>query len=139
MLRLLTIISLCFFANMTSAATARPCRFTDSTDSLKQCLEREYQRVQKDLSQVFIQAYASIDTANPGLSNDSGNAQWREDWKSKLQDAQKSWDAFKQKDCIDAVGYEWKGMSSIGAAIADCLIEKTKIRTEELRKRYSLH
>lgn len=139
MLRLLLVVILSFFANLSLAAAGRPCRFTDSADSLKQCLEREYQRVQKDLSQAFTQAYASIDTANPRLIDDAGNAQWRQEWKSKLQDSQKSWDAFKQKDCIETVGYEWKGMSSIGAAIADCLIEKTKSRTEELRKRYSLH
>ncbi len=103
-----------------------------SNVEISACLSALLKTADADLNRVYKQAMASIDQA------DYMDADERENWKTSLQNAQRSWIKFKEADCSELIFYEWWGGSGAGIASLGCQIDATRLRVDDLKSRYQI-
>lgn len=113
-------------------AAAEDCAGAGSTVALNACLERVFEAEDAELNRVWRRVLGAIDRADYMAPAD------RAAWTQSLRAAQRAWVTFKEADCKDAVGYEWFGGTGATAAVLSCLIDKTRLRTAELKARYAV-
>ncbi len=111
-------------------ASQPTCDNISTTVALKDCLNKAFEFAEKELTEAWRKALASIDRA------DHLTSKQRRQWKAKLLKAQRSWITFKDTDCRDVIAFEWWGGTGTSAAITQCLLTQTRLRTQNLRSRY---
>jgi uncharacterized protein YecT (DUF1311 family) len=111
-------------------APPAPCSEQGSPYALSACLERAWQAADRDLNAAYRQAQAHIDRAC------EADAACRTDWRASLQRAQRAWIAYRDADCRELVGYEWRGGTGAGPATLSCLRDRTAERAQDLARRY---
>ena len=113
------------------ARESAAARCTDeSTYAMSACLDRARQAADRDLNAAYRDAQAKIDQAC------EADPECRADWRASLQRAQRAWIAFRDADCVELTGYEWRGGTGAGPATLACLLSRTEARTRELAERY---
>jgi uncharacterized protein YecT (DUF1311 family) len=106
------------------------CENASTTVEMNYCGEQEYLKADAELNRVYKAILDGIDSQAADSGTDAGA------WKDALKAAQRAWVDFKEKDCGDLIGYEWGGGTGAGPAAYGCLIQKTKMRVQELKDRY---
>lgn len=99
----------------TSSALYAECSQTE-TFELKQCLQGEYQKADKELNAVYGQTMAKLDAEG----------------KEALKKAQRAWIQFRDADaafCAD----RFRGGTYAGAASLECLRDLTNQRVKDLK------
>ncbi|QFU15587.1 lysozyme inhibitor LprI family protein [Microvirga thermotolerans] len=117
-------------AALAQSLPANPCESESSTYAQSACLDKALKAADGELNAVYKKALELID------KDDMMSAEQHRNWKQALQKAQRAWVAFRDADCGEPVGYEWSQGTGMGPATLACLLQKTRIRTAELRQRY---
>lgn len=94
---------------------------TESNAELTDCLRREYRSADRELNRVYQRIMRSIRSKEE---------------KRELRQAQREWIRYKTRDCRAAAS-QYGGGSGGPAAEYECLGDRTRTRTQELRGRYS--
>ncbi|HZP19424.1 MAG TPA: lysozyme inhibitor LprI family protein [Bauldia sp.] len=104
-----------------------------SNVEMTECVIDHYKAADAELNRVWKQVMATFDgdPADPSMPKST-----YADWKKVLIDAQRAWATYKDKDCNGAVNYEYYGGTGAGAAVGQCLYDKTEARIAELKARY---
>jgi uncharacterized protein YecT (DUF1311 family) len=123
--RLVAAFLLCPLA---AGAAVAACEEARTTVEINQCLDREFARADARLNDAYRAALTRIGQAQ-GLDE-----KVRREWGEALQDAQRKWIAFRDADCKGPVAYSWYGGTGATAAVLGCLVEKTLVRTDDLKR-----
>ncbi|WP_091777730.1 lysozyme inhibitor LprI family protein [Methylobacterium sp. UNC378MF] len=94
------------------------------------CLERALQLADKKLNEAYALALKAI------AKNDRPNFGPKLDWRGDLKRAQQAWLHFREADCNNLIGDEWRDGSGLGPATVACQLGHTLSRTAELHRRY---
>ena len=130
----IALYTVCLFL---PCSTANPqekgklCANKHGHDEIMECLQQIYEQAEKELQRTFEQALTSI-------KNSDSKLLIKNYWESALRKAQGQWIKFREKDCGDPVKYENGDGASGLEASWNCMIEKTRMRREELETRYNL-
>jgi len=112
-----SFVLLCAAFPLQAIADYKRCFETGTTIDINDCLGDEFQKLHNQLEQTYQRTVK-------GLTPDAGRS---------LDEAQKAWMEFREKDCR-AVYEFWKAGSIRNTKYMVCLIEKTRGRIAELRR-----
>ncbi|NNM73068.1 lysozyme inhibitor LprI family protein [Enterovirga aerilata] len=112
-----------------SGAPEVNCKDPQGTPEINYCAEQEYRRADARLNAAYRAMIGRID------ASDDYDDKTKAALKAAIQDAQRKWIAFRDADCIQAVGTSWNGGTGTGYAVETCLKEKTLARAKELEGR----
>lgn len=105
------------------------CTAPMTTVEINYCSEKAFAAVDVRLNAVWKKVMARIDTTASDMAP-------VEKWKAAMRDAQRAWITFRDKDCQQALPFEWSGGTGTTAAVLGCMIEKTEARIKELESRF---
>ena len=117
-------------ASRAQESPALPCDDQTSTYETSACLERALQAADRDLNAAYRAAQAAIDR---DCGTDAG---CRTAWRAGLVRAQRAWIAFRDADCVELTGHEWRGGTGAGPASLACMLARTRQRAQDLAQRY---
>ena len=118
---LIVVIALCLLLAQTGAAqkgNQDPCANAATTADMRDCMGKEYQKVDAELNRVYKQLMA--------LTEDEGE-------KAALKTAQQAWLKYRDLHC-EFESYENKGGTIYPVVYTGCLSAVTAARTKELRE-----
>ncbi len=95
------------------------CNNAMTTMDINSCMNKEFERIEKELNQVYKRQMKSLSTDT--------------ETKTALRNAQRLWIKFREADC-EAVIMPSKGGSIVTAEYLDCMISHAKQRIRELKE-----
>ncbi len=106
------------------------CANALSTHDMNFCADKELERADSALNEVYKKALASIPEMASEPPYDAKG------WEAALRASQRAWVTFRDAECNDHVAMFWTGGTGATGEILGCKTEKTEQRTKELKDRY---
>lgn len=103
------------------------CVGAPSDADFKDCLDRQYRRIDEELNAVWPHVLRLIE------SSDRLPADARRQWKEALLKSQRAWIGYKEAECAGSAPFKFHGGSGAGVETLDCLIRLTANRLGELK------
>lgn len=110
-----------------AAAEANNCADAQSTVEINSCFDKEYQAADKALNVAYATALDFVRGRKLDAPYDAKS------FETSLKSAQRAWVAYRDADCKDLVPQQWSGGTGTTSAILQCMMEKTRQRTKELK------
>jgi uncharacterized protein YecT (DUF1311 family) len=128
-LKTLAIAGLLAFSLARPAAADETSKCVDaqSTVEINACFEKEYDGVDKALNAAYAKALDYVRSRKLDAPYDPKS------FEASLKSAQRAWVAYRDADCKDLVPQQWSGGTGTTSAIFQCMIDKSRQRTKELK------
>jgi uncharacterized protein YecT (DUF1311 family) len=119
-------------AQTTSASIAdrylAGCAGAASSFDAKECLGRQFHRVDEELNAVWPHVLRLID------SSDRMPVETRRQWKEALLKSQRAWIGYKEAECHGSAPFKYYGGAQAEIEQLDCLVRVTANRLGELKE-----
>ncbi|MEM7498977.1 MAG: lysozyme inhibitor LprI family protein [Pseudomonadota bacterium] len=132
MRRVRTTLLACLLAALTGGPALAICEEAEANVAYKDCVRERADAAAAELDAILPLVYREI------FGRDYMSVELRQLWASRMRAGQRSFEAFREIDCLEATSFEWWGGSGAGSAASLCRYEKTVARTRDLIGRFDI-
>ncbi len=131
--RLMILLAGCAGLTFSAPASAQPgsCAEAVSTAEMNMCADQSYQAADAALNDAYGVALKYVRSRHLEKPYDTKS------FEDALMRAERAWVAFRDADCKDLTSQEWAGGTGTTSAILECMLDKTVVRTKELKARFA--